>query len=83
MQNRRVWWWLAAAVALILGFFLIVRGDHNGWFLVLLGVVYLGAMTGTARRLTASNPSLARWGLLGLTLLLVLLTVIAGAILRG
>jgi hypothetical protein len=84
MQNRdRVWWWLAAAVALILGFALVARRNHNGWFLVLLGAVYLGAMTGTARRLAASNPSLARWVLLGITLLLLLLAVIVGAVLRG
>jgi hypothetical protein len=84
MQNRsRVWWWLAAAVALVLGFVLVVRGDHNGWFLVLLGAVYLGAMTDVARRLSASNPRLARWGLLGITLLLLLLAVIVGAVLRG
>jgi len=83
MRNRdRLWWWLAAAAALVLGFVLIVRGDHNGWFLVVLGAVYVGAMIGTATGHASWSQDRIRWGLLGITLLLVLLAVVAGAILR-
>ena len=80
MQNRSAPWWAAAAVSLILGLVLVWRGDHNGWFLVVLAAGYAGALTGTARRLAASNPTLARWALVGITLLLVVLAVLVGAL---
>jgi hypothetical protein len=83
MQNRqRVSWWLAAAVSILLGLVLVWRHNHNGWFLVILGTVYLGVLTGTARGPAASNPRLARWGLVGIALLLIVLAVIVGAFLR-
>ncbi len=81
MQNRqRAPWWAAAAVSLILGLVLVWRGNHNGWFLVVLGAVYVGALTSSARRLAASNPRLARWALAGITLLLLVLVVLTGAL---
>lgn len=77
-KRQRAAWWLAAAVSITLGFVLVLLGDHNGWFLVVLGAVYAGAMTATGRRLTAANPLLLRWGLVGITLLLVLAAVVVG-----
>jgi hypothetical protein len=85
MQNReRALWWLAAALSIIVGLLLVWRLNHNGWFLVMLGTAYLGVLIGTARRPAVSNPRLIRWwGLAGITLLLLVLVVIVGAVLRG
>jgi hypothetical protein len=82
MQNRqRVWLWLAAAVSFVVGFILVLNDSSAGWFLIIMGTVYIGALTPPGRGLAASNPSLVRWGLVGVTLLLVLLVVVVGAVL--
>ena len=42
---------------------------------------YIGASTRAGQGLAASNPSLARWGLVGVALLTVLLAVVVGVVL--
>ena len=82
MHNRqRAWLWLAAAVSLIVGFILVLSDSGAGWFLIILGIIDIGASTRAAQGLAASNPSLARWGLVGVALLTVLLAVVVGAVL--
>ena len=77
MQNRqRVWFWLAAAVLFVVGFILVMNDSTAGWFLIILGITYLGASTRAGQSWATSNPSIARWGLIGVTLLLVLLVVV-------
>jgi hypothetical protein len=79
MHNRqRAWLWLSAAVSLVVGFILVLNDSGAGWFLIILGITDIGASTRADQGLTASNPSLVRWGLVGVTLLLV---VIVGAVL--
>ena len=77
MQNRqRVWFWLAAAVLFVVGFMLVMNDSAAGWFLIILGISYLGASTRAGQSWATSNPSIARWGLIGVTLLLILLVVV-------
>jgi len=82
MDNRqRAWLWLSAAVSFVVGLVLVLNDSGAGWFLVILGITYIGASTQPGQAWAASNPSLGRWGLIGVTLLLVLLAVVVGAIL--
>ncbi len=82
MNNRqRVWLWLAAAVSIIVGVLLLLADSGAGWFLVIMGIIYTGASTRAGQGLAASQPSLARWGLISVTMLLVLLTLVVGAVL--
>jgi len=82
MHNRqRVWLWLSAAASFVVGFILVLNDSGAGWFLVIMGIIYIGASTRAGQGLAASNPSLVRWGLVGVTLLLVLLAVVVGAVL--
>ncbi len=79
--SPRVGLWIAAAVSLIVGFLLVMNDSSAGWFLVIMGIIDIGATTRAGQGLASSNRSLVRWGLVGLTLLLVLLVLIAGAVL--
>ena len=77
MQNRqRVWFWLAAAASFVVGFMLVMNDSTAGWFLIILGITYLGASTRAGQSWATSNPAIARWGLIGVTLSLVLLVVV-------
>jgi hypothetical protein len=81
MQNRqRVWLWLSAAVSFIVGFIFVLNDSGAGWFLIIMGIMYLGTSTSAGQTWAASNPSLARWGLISITLLLVLLAIVVGAV---
>ena len=82
MDNRqRIWLWSAAAVSFIVGLILVLNDSGAGWFLIIMGIIYVGASTGPGQAWVASNPGLGRWGLIGATLLLVLLAVIVGVLL--
>ncbi len=79
-NDQRTWLWLSAAVSFIVGFILVMNDSVAGWFLIIMGIVYIGASTRAGQGLAASNPSLARWGLVGVPLLLVLLAAVVGAL---
>jgi len=79
--RQRAWLWLAAAVSLIVGFILVLNDSGAGWFLIILGIIDIGASTRAGQGLAASNPSLARWGLVGVALLTILLAIVVGAVL--
>jgi hypothetical protein len=82
MRNRqRAWVWLSAAVSLVVGFILVLNDSGAGWFLIIMGIVYIGTSTRAGQGFAASNPGLARWGLMGVPLLLILLAVVVGAVL--
>lgn len=64
MGNRqRVWLWLAAAASFVVGLVLVFNDSGAGWFLVIMGITYLGASTRVGQEMAATNPGLARWGL--------------------
>jgi hypothetical protein len=82
MHNRqRTWLRLSAVVSLVVGFILVLNDSSAGWFLIILGITDIGASTRAGQGLASSNPSLVRWGLVGVTLLLILLAVVVGAVL--
>jgi hypothetical protein len=72
---------ISAAVLFIVGFVLVMNDSSAGWFLIILGITYLGISTRTGQGWAASNSSLAKWGLVGVTLLLILLAVVVAAVL--
>jgi len=80
-DHQKAWLWLSAAVSFVVGFILVLNDSRAGWFLIIMGIIYISASTRTGQRLTASNPSFARWGLVGLALLLVLLAIVVGVVL--
>lgn len=76
MSNRqRIWMWIAVAMSFLVGLLLVWNDSAPGWFLIIMGTVYLGILSRPGQGLAASNPRLVRWGLVG-TLLLVLLAVV-------
>jgi len=82
MHNRqRTWLWLSIAVSLVVGFILILNDSSAGWFLIIMGIIYLGASTRLGHGFDAANPRLVKWSLVGVALLIVLLAVVLGAVL--
>ena len=81
MYNRqKAWLWVSASVLFVMGFILVLNDSGAGWFLIILGITYLGASTQAGQAWAASNPNLSRWGLIGVTLLLVLTVVVVTAV---
>ncbi len=75
-----VWLWLSAAVSLMAGFLLVMNDSSAGWFLIIMGIIDIGATTRAGQRLAASNRGKISWGLIAVTLLITLLVLIAGAV---
>ena len=79
MRDReRTWLWVSALVSLAVGSFAVMNDSGAGWFLIILGIVDIGASTRTAEGVAGANPRRLRWTLVGATLLLLLLAVISG-----
>jgi putative hemolysin len=84
MHNRqRTWLWASAAVSFAVGFVLVLNDSGAGWFLIIMGIVYIGVSTRAGQGLAVTDPRLARWGLIGVTVLLVTLAVIVGVLAAG
>ena len=82
MDNRqKTWLWISAAALFIVGILLVWNDSGAGWFLIILGMTYLGASTQAGQTWATNNPDFARWGLIGVTLLLIILGILVGAIL--
>ena len=82
MDNRqRTWTLLAAALSFIVGLILVMNDSAAGWFLIIVGLSYIGTSTRTGQEWAESNPSLSRWVLIGITLLLIVLVAVGGAVL--
>ena len=82
MNNRqKIWLWFSAAVLFAVGFILVMSDSGAGWFLVILGITYLGISTGRGQTWASSNPKNTRWVLVGITVLLVMLAIIIGVVL--
>ena len=83
MENRqKVWLCLSSAVSLIAGFLLVSNDCGAGWFLVSMGIVYLGMMSRAGQGLASADPTTVRQGLTGVTVLFILLTITVGAALQ-
>lgn len=78
--NPGVWLWLSAAVSLMAGFLLVMNDSSAGWFLIILGIIDIGATTRAGQGLAVSNRGRLSWGLIAATLLIILLVLIAGAV---
>jgi hypothetical protein len=74
-KRQRIWMWVAVVVSFLVGLLLVWNDSGAGWFLIIMGAVYLGMLTRPGQGLAASRPALVKWGLIG-TLLLVLLAVV-------
>ena len=81
MSNRpRAWLLSAAVLAFVVGLILVISGSAAGWFFFILTPVYLGASTRAGQTWATSNFRLVRWSLIGVTLLLVILAFVVGAL---
>jgi len=81
MDNRqKTWTWTAAAISFIAGIILWLNDSSAGVFLIFMGIIYIVTLTRPGQTWAATNPNLVRWGLVGVTLLLVLLAVVVGAV---
>ena len=80
MQTQRRWLIGSAVVLFIVGFILVFNDSAAGWFLIILGITYIGASTRAGQAWAASNPEIEKWGLIIVTLLIVLLVIVVGAV---
>lgn len=80
MQNRQRWLIGSAIVLFVVGLLLVLNDSAAGWFLILLGITYIGVSTRAGQAWAASNPGLVRWGFIGITVLVILLVVVVGAV---
>ena len=82
MDNRqKTWIWLGAAVSFVVGVMLLMKDSSAaGMFLILLGIGSLATLTRSGQTWAGSNPALAKWGLMAVSALVVLLAVIVGAL---
>ena len=78
--RQKIWLWFSAAVLFVVGFILVMSDSGAGWFLIILGITYLGVSTGRGQTWAGSNPKTARWVLVGITVLLVMLAIIIGVV---
>ncbi len=83
MDNRqRTWIWMGAAMSFVVGALLLMNDSSAaGLFLILLGIGSLATLTSAGQTWAGSNPSLAKWGLIAIPVLVVFLVVIVGALL--
>jgi hypothetical protein len=81
MRDRRSWIWLSAVISAGAGLLLVLNDSAGGWILVLLGITYLGLLTRRGQAWTSAHADLARWALIGVTILVVLLAAILAAVL--
>ncbi len=78
--SPQIWLWGSAAISLMAGFLLVMNDSSAGWFLVIMGIIDIGAATRPGQGLAPSHRGLVRWGLVGLTLLIVALVIVTGAV---
>jgi len=80
-KNQKSWLWLSTSASFIVGFILVLNDSGAGWLLIIMGIIYISSTTRAGQAWAESNPRLTRWGLIGVTVLLVLLAVVAGVVL--
>ena len=77
-KSHKTWLWLSAIVSFVVGFILVLNDSAAGWFLIIMGIVYIGSLTRPGQTWTEANPRLTRWAFFGVTVLLVLIVVVTG-----
>ena len=81
MKNKqRIWTWIAAAVSFIVGAIFVLNDSAAGWLFIIMGMIYIGSGTQAGQDWAKSNPSLARWGFISVTLLLILFIIVLGVV---
>jgi uncharacterized membrane protein HdeD (DUF308 family) len=80
-SRQKTWVWLSAAISFIVGFILVMNDSGAGWFLIIMGIIYIGTLTQPGQRWAKSNPDFTRLALIGVAGLLVILALVAGAVL--
>ena len=80
-KNQKTWLWLSTIASFVVGFILILNDSGAGWFLIIMGIVYFSGITRAGQAWKETNPRLTRWAFTGLTVLLVLIIVVSGAVL--
>ena len=78
-NSQKTWLWLSAIVSLAVGFILVLNDSGAGWFLIIMGMVYIGSLTRPGQTWAEANPRATRWAFIGITIALVLIVVITGA----
>lgn len=81
IKHQKTLLWISACVLFVVGFILVMSDSGAGWFLIILGITYIGASTQVGQSWTESIPRRVRRGLVGVSVSLALLVVIVGAIL--
>lgn len=80
-KHQRIWMGVTVAVSFLVGLLLVWNDSAPGWFLIILGMVYLGMLTRPGQALSASRPTLVKWGLIGTVLLALLAAALAAIVL--
>jgi len=67
-------------MSFVVGLIFVLNDSAAGWLFFVMGLSYIGVSTRAGQAWAATNPSLVQWGLIGVTLLLILLAVVIGAV---
>lgn len=78
--RQKTWLWISAGVLFIAGSLLVWNDSSAGWFLIILGITYLGTLTRPGQTWAGSNPNFTRWGLIGATLLFFFLAILTAGV---
>ena len=80
MKNRqKIWLWASVAISVIVGFILVLNDSGAGWLLIILGIIYIGLSNRIGQPGAMPNDRIARWGMIG-PLILVLMAVVLATI---
>ena len=79
-SHQRAWLLSAAVMSFVVGLIFVLNDSAAGWLFFVMGLSYIGVSTRAGQAWAATNPSLVQWGLIGVTLLLILLAVVIGAV---
>ena len=80
-KNQRIWLWLSAIVSFAVGFILVLNDSGAGWFLIIMGMVYIGSLTRPGQTWAEANLRTTQRALVGITVLLVVIVSVAVAVL--
>jgi hypothetical protein len=76
-KNNRTWLWLSAIVSFAGGFILVLNDSGAGWFLIIMGMVYIGSLTRPVQTWAEVNLRTMQRALVGITILFVVIVSVA------
>jgi len=44
-KNSKTWLWFSAILSFVVGFMLVLNDSGAGWFLIIMGIVYISGTT--------------------------------------